>query len=85
MATHLRADVLLLDEVFAVGDQSFQEKCFASFEGMRSEGKTIVFVSHDLEAVASFCDRALFLRNGLVEAIGPAADIVAEYSRLVPV
>jgi len=85
IAVQVVFDILLLDEVFAVGDQSFQEKCFASFEGMRSEGKTIVFVSHDLEAVASFCDRALFLRNGLVEAIGPAADIVAEYSRLVPV
>ena len=78
-------DILLLDEVLAVGDRAFQEKCFASFEGMRSEGKTIVFVSHDLEAVASFCDRALFLHNGRVDRIGQADDIVADYARLVAV
>jgi ABC-type polysaccharide/polyol phosphate transport system ATPase subunit len=85
IAVQVVFDILLLDEVLAVGDRSFQEKCFESFEVMRNEGKTIVFVSHDLEAVASFCDRALFLHNGVVEAIGPAGEIVADYARLVPV
>ncbi len=51
--------------------QSFQEKCFATFERFRAEGKTIVFVSHDLGSVRSFCDRALLIRNGCAEAIGP--------------
>jgi ABC-type polysaccharide/polyol phosphate transport system ATPase subunit len=85
IAVQVVFDILLLDEVLAVGDRSFQEKCFESFEGMRNEGKTIVFVSHDLDAVASFCDRALFLHNGLVEAIGSAEEIVEQYARLVPV
>jgi ABC-type polysaccharide/polyol phosphate transport system ATPase subunit len=85
IAVQVVFDILLLDEVLAVGDRAFQEKCYASFEGMRNEGKTIILVSHDLDAVASFCDRALFLHNGLVESIGPADEIVAEYARLVPV
>jgi ABC-type polysaccharide/polyol phosphate transport system ATPase subunit len=85
IAVQVVFDILLLDEVLAVGDRAFQEKCYASFEGLRNEGKTIVLVSHDLEAVASFCDRALFLHNGIVEAIGPAEEIIAAYERLVPV
>ncbi len=80
IAIQVPFDILLLDEVLAVGDQSFQEKCFATFERMREEGKTLVFVSHDLDAVTQFCDRALLLENGRVQALGPAEDVVAEYA-----
>ena len=78
-------DVLLLDEVLAVGDQSFQEKCFDTFRQMREQGKTVVFVSHDLGSVSRFCDRALLLRRGVVETIGPAEEVVATYLELEPV
>ncbi len=80
IAIQVPFDTLLLDEVLAVGDQSFQEKCFATFDRFREEGKTVVFVSHDLESVARFCDRTLLLRDGRAEAIGPTADVVAQYS-----
>jgi ABC-type polysaccharide/polyol phosphate transport system ATPase subunit len=79
IAIQVPFDVLLLDEVLAVGDQSFQEKCFATFEGFRTEGKTIVLVSHDLDAVSRFCDRALLLQEGRPTALGPAPDVVEAY------
>jgi ABC-2 type transport system ATP-binding protein len=76
-------DILLLDEVLAVGDQSFQEKCFATFERFRDEGKTVVLVSHDLASVERFCDRAVLLRHGAVEAIGDPHDVIELYHRQV--
>jgi len=79
IAIQVDFDILLLDEVLAVGDQHFQEKCFATFESMREAGKTIVFVSHDLGAVARFCDRTLYLRNGSIVAVGDSAEIIARY------
>jgi ABC-type polysaccharide/polyol phosphate transport system ATPase subunit len=80
IAIQVPFDVLLLDEVLAVGDQSFQEKCFATFDRFRQEGKTIVLVSHDLSAVARFCDRALLLVGGAAQAVGPADAIVDLYA-----
>jgi ABC-type polysaccharide/polyol phosphate transport system ATPase subunit len=79
IAIQVEFDVLLLDEVLAVGDQTFQEKCMDTFDRFREEGKTIVLVSHDLDRVATICDRALLLRDGIVIALGPAADVVAAY------
>jgi ABC-type polysaccharide/polyol phosphate transport system ATPase subunit len=79
IAIQVPFDILLLDEVLAVGDQSFQEKCFATFEGFRDSGQTVVLVSHDLASVAQFCDRALLLRNGFMEAIGSPDDVIAAY------
>ena len=74
-------DILLLDEVLAVGDAGFQEKCFATFEQMRRDGKTVVFVSHDLASVERFCDRALLLDRGLTQGIGPAEKIASLYRK----
>jgi ABC-type polysaccharide/polyol phosphate transport system ATPase subunit len=79
IAIQVPFDILLLDEVLAVGDRSFQEKCYATFERFRSEGKTIVLVSHDLDTVARFCDRALLLEDGHVQTLGPAAEVVDAY------
>jgi ABC-type polysaccharide/polyol phosphate transport system ATPase subunit len=81
IAIQVDFDVLLLDEVLAVGDESFQEKCVATFDRFREQGKTIVFVSHDLGAVSRFCDRALLLERGLVCAIGPPDDVIGAYRR----
>jgi ABC-type polysaccharide/polyol phosphate transport system ATPase subunit len=79
IAIQIPFDVLLLDEVLAVGDEAFQEKCFATFEGFRQNRKTIVFVSHDLGLVSRFCDRVLLLENGLVRAVGPPQDVIDVY------
>jgi ABC-type polysaccharide/polyol phosphate transport system ATPase subunit len=79
IAIQVPFDILLLDEVLAVGDASFQAKCFQTFETMREEGKTIVFVSHDLESVVRFCDRALLLADGEIRHIGEPQDVVDAY------
>jgi ABC-type polysaccharide/polyol phosphate transport system ATPase subunit len=80
IAIQVDFDVLLLDEVLAVGDQAFQEKCFATFDQFRAEGKTIVFVSHDLEAVRRSCDRVLLLHNGVREALGTPEEALDAYA-----
>ena len=74
-------DILLLDEVLAVGDQSFQEKCFDTFERMREEGKTVVLVTHALDSVTRFCDRVLLLVDGEPRALGPVEDTLGVYAR----
>jgi ABC-type polysaccharide/polyol phosphate transport system ATPase subunit len=79
IAIQVPFEVLLLDEVLAVGDQSFQEKCFATFEQMRAARKTVVFVSHDLTSVRRFCDRVLLLVDGVPRSIGRAKEVVDEY------
>ena len=79
VAIKVRADVFLMDEVLAVGDLAFQQKCFDVFRQFRAEGKTIVLVSHDLGSVRQFCERALYLRDGEVVAIGPTAGVLDRY------
>jgi ABC-type polysaccharide/polyol phosphate transport system ATPase subunit len=79
IAIQVQFDILLLDEVFAVGDQEFQEKCYATFDEFRALGKTIVLVSHSMEAAEQFCDRAMLLEAGHVRAVGDARDVVATY------
>jgi ABC-type polysaccharide/polyol phosphate transport system ATPase subunit len=79
IAIQVQFDILLLDEVLAVGDISFQEKCYATFDRLRGEGKTIVFVSHDLGSVAQYCDRAAFLNRGDLVALGAAEEVVDDY------
>ena len=74
-------DVLLLDEVLAVGDESFQQKCMVTFERFRSEGKTMVLVSHDLAAIGNHCDRALLLEGGVARALGPPDEVIDAYLR----
>jgi ABC-type polysaccharide/polyol phosphate transport system ATPase subunit len=72
-------DILLLDEVLAVGDAEFQERCFATFDRFRDDGKTIVFVSHDLSSVKRFSDRVLYIDGGRAVALGAADDVIATY------
>jgi ABC-type polysaccharide/polyol phosphate transport system ATPase subunit len=79
IAIQIPFDVLLLDEVLAVGDESFQQKCFATFERFKEEGKTVVLVTHDLSLLSRFCDRVLLIENGVVRAIGPADDAIDVY------
>ena len=83
IAIQIPFDVLLLDEVLAVGDEAFQEKCFATFERFKEEGKTVVFVSHALELMERFCDRCLLLQSGTVHAIGSPHDVADVYRERV--
>ena len=83
VAAHIDADILLLDEVFAVGDEEFQRKCFAKIFEYKQGGGTIVFVSHDAASVERLCRRALLLRNGRVEFDGPAQEAIALYHKLL--
>ena len=73
------ADILIIDEVLAVGDASFQQKCFEVFQRLRDEGKTIIFVTHDMGAVQRFCDRAMLLERGVVRSIGEPDRIGSQY------
>jgi ABC-type polysaccharide/polyol phosphate transport system ATPase subunit len=82
VATQVDADVLLIDEVLAVGDAAFQEKCFAEFERLKRQGRTIVFVTHDMTAVERFCDRALLLDRGRMVATGDPATVANRYLQL---
>lgn len=79
IAIQVTFDILLLDEVLAVGDAEFQEKCMQTFEQIRAAGKTIVFVSHDVGAVKYFSDRVLYIDRGRAVALGPADEVVACY------
>jgi ABC-type polysaccharide/polyol phosphate transport system ATPase subunit len=83
VAAHLRADVLLLDEVFAVGDEEFQRKCFGKIAEFKQRGGTIVFVSHDAQAVERLCGRAVLLRQGEVAFDGPTREAIARYRKLL--
>ena len=83
IAAHIDADVLLLDEVFAVGDEQFQRKCFGKIFEFKQRGGTIVFVSHDAAAVERLCDRAILLQAGRVQFDGPTHDAVVRYRQLL--
>ncbi len=83
IAAHLAADVLLLDEVFAVGDEEFQRKCFGKIFEFKRGGGTIVFVSHDASAVERLCERAVLLQQGRVAFDGPTHDAMTAYQRLL--
>ena len=74
-------DVLILDEVFAVGDQEFRARCEARHRELNAQGHTVVIVSHETRIISTFCDRALLLEGGTIAFEGTGADVVAEYGR----
>jgi ABC-type polysaccharide/polyol phosphate transport system ATPase subunit len=79
IAAHLEAEVLLLDEVFAVGDEEFQRKCFGKISEFKQRGGTILFVSHDAGSVERLCERAILLQRGKVVFDGPAHEAIVRY------
>ena len=83
VAAHLEVDVLLLDEVFAVGDEEFQRKCFGKVYEFKQRGGTILFVSHDAAAVERLCTRAVLLRQGKLEFDGPVREAVTRYHSML--
>ncbi len=81
-AVQVDADVLLIDEVLAVGDAAFQQKCFDEFTRLRREGRTMLFVTHDMASVERFCDRAMLLDGGRMVDIGQPASIARQYNQI---
>lgn len=82
VAINVDAEILLIDEILAVGDQHFQDKCFKKLEELKASGKTIVIVSHSLGSVKKLCDRAVWLYNGEVRLDGKTSDVVEEYLKV---
>lgn len=82
MATRSEADILLVDEVLAVGDADFQRKCFNYFNQLKSKKTTVVFISHDMTAVREYCDRALLLDDSRVVDMGSTDQVAQQYLRL---
>jgi lipopolysaccharide transport system ATP-binding protein len=82
VAAHLDHEILIIDEVLAVGDAAFQKKCLQKFDEITRSGRTVLFVSHALATVARRCVRAILLAKGKVHTIGPAADVVGLYQSL---
>jgi lipopolysaccharide transport system ATP-binding protein len=79
VAAHLNADVMLMDEVLAVGDTEFQKKCLGKMDEVSRQGRTILFVSHNLEAIRSLCSRTLLLENGRMSCLGNTAEVIEKY------
>ena len=79
VAINVEADILLVDEVLAVGDQHFQDKCIAKMKELKDEGKTMVFVTHSLGNVKDFCDRSVWLSNGEIRMDGNSEEVIEEY------
>jgi lipopolysaccharide transport system ATP-binding protein len=79
VAAHLEPEILLVDEVLAVGDAAFQRKCMGKMDDVARHGRTILFVSHNMGAVTRLCSRALWLERGELKAEGPTEDVVGRY------
>jgi len=81
VATAVRPDVLIIDEALSVGDAAFQRKCYQRIEAFREQGTTLLFVSHDIEAIKRLCDEAVFLEQGLVKSQGPVRQVCDAYEK----
>lgn len=79
VAAHLEPDILLVDEVLAVGDASFQKKCIGKMGNVVSEGRTVLFVSHNMAAISSLCTRGLLIDGGRIERSGPPQAVIEDY------
>ena len=79
VSTTWEPDILILDEVLAVGDESFQQKCEVRMKGFRNGETTIILVSHSMDSIQSLCERVAWLDHGTIRAIGPASEVIAEY------
>lgn len=83
VAVNMEPDILLIDEVLAVGDEEFQRRCFTKMKALKKKGTTIVFVSHNLDWVALMCDRVMLLTHGRIEADGAPRTVIATYRHRV--
>jgi len=79
IAVNVNPDILVVDEVLAVGDQEFQEKCYRKFEEFKADGKTVILVSHSMGTVESMCDQVAWLDRGRLQAVGDSGPTIAKY------
>ncbi|MDH6255399.1 ABC transporter ATP-binding protein [Aurantimicrobium minutum] len=79
VAIHVEPDILVVDEVLAVGDAAFQAQCFERFRELKRQGTTIILVSHDMEAVNSLCDQVAWIKKGKLQLLGPAKKVTQAY------
>ena len=84
VAAHLEPEILIVDEVLSVGDLAFQEKCLGRMERVAGEGRTVLFVSHNLTAVQNLCPRSMLLARGRQVMTGPTSEVIDEYVRTRP-
>lgn len=82
VATRAKADILLIDEVLAVGDADFQRKCFNYFKSLKSGGTTVIFVSHDMGAIREYCDRAMLIDEHVITSVGVPDSVAQQYAKL---
>ena len=82
IAIRAEADILLIDEVLAVGDAAFQQKCYDYFKSLKDDKKTVIFVTHNMEAVKEYCDRAILIDQSEIKHIGPPKEVAKEYNAL---
>jgi lipopolysaccharide transport system ATP-binding protein len=83
VAAHLDSEILLVDEVLAVGDAAFQQKCLAKMDDIARAGRTVLFISHNLDTIRRFCSRGVLLEQGSLVADGPMPEVVARYTTLL--
>ncbi|MGL6097930.1 MAG: polysaccharide ABC transporter ATP-binding protein [Fimbriiglobus sp.] len=83
VAAHLEPEILIVDEVLAVGDAQFQKKCLGRMEDVAQAGRTVLFVSHNMTAVSALCNTAVYLSGGKIDKIGPTAEVVRRYIEAV--
>ena len=81
IAVQARGQILLLDEVLAVGDAKFQQKCYDYFDELKRQGQTVIFISHDMGGVKRFCDRAMMLKDGKIAKIGNVEEVAELYMK----
>ena len=82
IAINVDADILLIDEILAVGDQHFQDKCFQKLEELKNSDKTIVIVSHSLGSIEKLCSRAIWIKDGRIEKDGKTTEVIKEYLKI---
>lgn len=82
VAAHLNPEILIIDEVLAVGDAEFQKKCLGKMQDVAQSGRTVLFVSHNMAAISSLCNTAIYLQDGQVASIGKVNNIVNEYAKI---
>ncbi len=81
VAVHVNPEILIVDEILAVGDTEFQDKCFKKMEEFKKSGVTIIFVSHNLDQIKKFCTKTIYIDNHIIQAIGHTAQVCEKYQK----